>query len=99
MTAIQSMGNHAQKPSTSESYPISPDRHRNAEHIADELALTQSFIQAAADALQLLAVPELEHVRQILQFTANKLWENAKHAKALQVDLHQEFISRAGGAV
>ncbi len=99
MTAIQSMGNHAQKPSTPESCSISPDRHRNAEHIADELALTQCFVQAAADALQLLAVPELEHVRQILQFTAGKLWENAKHAKALQVDLHQEFISRAGGAV
>lgn len=96
MIATQSMGNCAQNPSA-QSNPISPDRHRAAEHIADELDLTHAFIQAAADAVQLLGVPELSHVRQILQFSAEKLWENTQRAKALQVDLHQEFMANKGG--
>lgn len=57
----------------SHTYSISPDRHRAAEHIADELDLTQAFIQAAADAVQLLGAPELSHVRQTLRFSADKL--------------------------
>ncbi|WP_020396615.1 hypothetical protein [Thiolinea disciformis] len=70
--------------------------HRNAGTLHSELELINSLLQLAADTLAHHAIIEVDHVRQALQFAANKAWEQSQSAKKLAADLHDHYVQAQG---
>lgn len=63
----------------------------NMESIQHDLELINSLLQLGVDTLSHHAIPDLHHLKQALQFAADKAWEQNQNAKQLAERLQHTF--------
>lgn len=73
--------------------PLSVDRHRDAEHLKEELEMLHSILRLSVDALELSAICELDHVKYILDHAAERAYSNIEIADKLVKTLFGEYAT------
>jgi hypothetical protein len=71
--------------------PLSVDRHRDAEHLKEELEMLHSILRLSVDALELSAIAELDHVKFILDHASERAYTNIATAEKLMNTLFSEY--------
>ena len=80
----------------SEVIKLEQDPHRQVEAIKEKARNVESLVILCENSIRFHAIPELQHVADVLETLFQPLWEMGNDAEVLEKVLYQEFNKNNG---